>query len=94
MKAKRTFPNGRTLEEQYAYEATLIGENSMEILREMEHLDPHLLSEYKSENIHLYESTLDKQLTFEAKLLADDTLEIIAEMENLDPELIDWKPSL
>ena len=89
MKPKRIFPNGRTLAEQYAYEATLIGESSMEILREMEDLDPHLLSEYKSENIHLYDSMLNKQLTFESKLLANDTLEIIAELENLDPELID-----
>ncbi len=89
MQAKRIFPNGRTLAEQYAYEATLIGESSMEILHEMEDLDPHLLSEYKSENIHLYDSMLDKQLTFESKLLANDTLEIIAELENSDPELID-----
>jgi hypothetical protein len=89
MENKKTFPNGRTLAEQYAYEATLIGESSMEVLREMEHLDPHLLGEYKNENLHLYESTLDKQLAFEARLLANDTLEIIAEMENLDSDLID-----
>ena len=89
MKNKKIFPAGRTLAEQYAYEATLIGESSMEVLREIAHLDPHLLSEYKSKNVHLYESTLDKQLALEANLLANDTLEIIAEMENLDPELID-----
>jgi hypothetical protein len=53
MKAKRTFPNGRTLAEQYAYEATLIGESSMAILREMEHLDPHLLGEYESKKNYL-----------------------------------------
>jgi hypothetical protein len=89
MKNKRVFPEGRTLAEQYAYEAPLIAESSMEILREMEHLDPHLLGEYKSEKSYLNESTLDEQLTFEAKLLTDDTLEMTAEMENLDPDLID-----
>jgi hypothetical protein len=41
------------LEKQYAYEATLIAESSMEVLREMENLDPHLLGEYKTE--HNYE---------------------------------------
>ena len=41
------------LEKQYAYEATLIAESSMEVLREMENLDPHLLSEYKTK--HDYE---------------------------------------
>lgn len=76
MKNKRTFPNERTLAKQFAYEATLIGESSMEVLREMEDLDPHLLGEYKSEKVYLYESTLDEQLAFEANLLADDTLEI------------------
>jgi hypothetical protein len=89
MKKQRTFSNGRNLAEQYAYEAPLIAASSMEVLREMEHLDPHLLGEYKSKKNYLNERTLDEQLTFEAKLLADDTLEIIAQMENLDPDLID-----
>ncbi len=43
MKKQRIFPNGRTLAEQYAYEATLIGESSMDVLREMENLDPELI---------------------------------------------------
>jgi hypothetical protein len=89
MKNERIFPEGRNLAEQYAYEAPIIVESSMQILHEMEHLDPHLLGEYKSEKSYLNESTLDEQLAFEAKLLTDDTLEIIAEMENLDPDLID-----
>ena len=89
MKNKRVFPKGKTLAEQYAYEAPLIAESSMEILREMEHLDPHLLGEYESDISYLNEPMLDEQLTLEAKLLADDTFEIITEMENLDSELID-----
>jgi hypothetical protein len=89
MKNKKILSNGRTLAEQYAYEAPLIAASSMEVLREMEHLDPHLLDEYKSEKNYLNAQTLDEQLAFEAKLLADDTLEIIAQMENLDPDLID-----
>jgi hypothetical protein len=37
------------LEKQFAYEAKLIAESSMEVLREMENLDPHLLDEYKTD---------------------------------------------
>ena len=35
------------LEKQFAYEAALIAESSMEVLREMENLDPHLLDVYE-----------------------------------------------
>jgi hypothetical protein len=34
------------LEKQFAYDASLIDESSMEVLREMENLDPHLLDEW------------------------------------------------
>ena len=31
------------LEKQFAYESSLVAESSMEVLKEMENLDPHLL---------------------------------------------------
>jgi hypothetical protein len=34
------------LEKQFAHDASLIDESSMEVLREMENLDPHLLDEW------------------------------------------------
>ena len=37
------------LKEQYAYESKLIAESSMEVLREMENLDPHLLDVYEND---------------------------------------------
>lgn len=37
------------LKEQYAIEAKLIAESSMEVLREMENLDPHLLDVYEND---------------------------------------------
>lgn len=35
------------LEEQFDYESSLVDESSMEILHEMEALDPHLLDEWE-----------------------------------------------
>jgi hypothetical protein len=89
MKNKRTFQNGRTLAEQYAYEAPLIAESSMQILREMEHLDPHLLGEYKSERVFPNGRTIEEQYAFEAEDGADDVHEVLSIMEQLDPHLLD-----
>lgn len=37
------------LEKQFALDVSLIGESSMEVLREMENLDPHLLDEWEDD---------------------------------------------
>ena len=37
------------LEKQFAYEAKLGREDALEMLKEMENLDPHLLDEYKED---------------------------------------------
>jgi hypothetical protein len=89
MKNERIFPEGRTLAEQYAYEAPLIAESSMQILREMEHLDPHLLGEYKSERVFPNGRTIEEQYAFEAEDGAADVREMLSIMEPLDPHLLD-----
>ena len=88
MKKQRIFPNGRTIAEQYAYEAILIAESSMEILREMERLDPHLLDDYKVK-IESKRAHLQVQFLRDIKLSNTDSADMATSLENLDPELID-----
>ena len=88
MKNEKIFPEGRTLEEQYAFEAENGAEDVREMLSIMEHLDPHLLDVYEvptaSNRAHL-----QAQLLHDIELSGTDSADMATALENLDPELID-----
>jgi hypothetical protein len=51
MKKQRTFPNGRTIEGQYTFEAEDGADDVREMLSIMEQLDPHLLDDYANPTV-------------------------------------------
>jgi hypothetical protein len=88
MKKQRTFPNGRTIEEQYAFEAEGGANDVREMLSIMEQLDPHLLDDYGNPTVSK-RSHLQAQFLQDIELSGNDSVEMATSLENLDPELID-----
>ena len=88
MKNEPTFPNGRTIKEQYAFEAEDGADDVREMLSIMEQLDPHLLDDYEI-TAESKRQDLQKQFLQDIELSGTDSADMATSLENLDPELID-----
>jgi hypothetical protein len=88
MKSEKIFPNGNTLNEQLAFEAELLADDTLEIVAEMENLDAHLLDD--CENLTTSKRQhLQAQFLRDIKLSGTDSADMATSLENLDPDLID-----